>query len=108
MSLTTLPLADEVEIFEAAYHQRGPSAYSKARPGTGKTRFVEHMSWRLGQQLMVAKARKPSSMPSSPTACPDVVAAGNRGMPRGPHRVGPHWTLSARPRWHPLAGRAVD
>ena len=52
-----LPLADEVEIFEAAYHQRVP-VLLKGPTGTGKTRFVEHMSWRLGQQLTVAKPSK--------------------------------------------------
>ena len=51
-----LPLADEVEIFEAAYHQRVP-VLLKGPTGTGKTRFVEHMSWRLGQQLTVAKPK---------------------------------------------------
>ena len=49
-----LPLADEIEIFEAAYHQRVP-VLLKGPTGTGKTRFVEHMSWRLGEELTVAK-----------------------------------------------------
>lgn len=49
-----LPLGDEVEIFNAAYHQRVP-VLLKGPTGTGKTRFVEHMSWRLGEQLTVAK-----------------------------------------------------
>ncbi len=49
-----LPLGDEVEIFKAAYHQRVP-VLLKGPTGTGKTRFVEHMSWRLGEQLTVAK-----------------------------------------------------
>jgi nitric oxide reductase NorQ protein len=49
-----LPLGDEVEIFQAAYHQRVP-VLLKGPTGTGKTRFVEHMSWRLGEQLTAAK-----------------------------------------------------
>ena len=49
-----LPIGDEIEIFEAAYHQRVP-VLLKGPTGTGKTRFVEHMSWRLGEQLTVAK-----------------------------------------------------
>ena len=41
-----LPLADEVEVFEAAYHSRLPILL-KGPTGCGKTRFVEHMTWRL-------------------------------------------------------------
>ena len=41
-----LPLADEVEVFEAAYQARLP-VLLKGPTGSGKTRFVEHMAWRL-------------------------------------------------------------
>ena len=41
-----LPLADEVEIFRAAYSARLPILL-KGPTGCGKTRFVEHMTWRL-------------------------------------------------------------
>ena len=41
-----LPLADEVEIFRAAYSARLP-VLLKGPTGCGKTRFVEHMTWRL-------------------------------------------------------------
>ncbi len=41
-----LPLADEVEIFEAAFAQRLP-VLLKGPTGCGKTRFVEYMTWRL-------------------------------------------------------------
>jgi len=41
-----LALADEVELFEAAYHARLP-VLLKGPTGCGKTRFVEHMAWRL-------------------------------------------------------------
>lgn len=41
-----LPTADEVEVFEAAYHARLP-VLLKGPTGCGKTRFVEHMAWRL-------------------------------------------------------------
>jgi nitric oxide reductase NorQ protein len=41
-----LPLADEVELFEAAYDARLP-VLLKGPTGCGKTRFVEHMTWRL-------------------------------------------------------------
>ena len=71
-----LPLTDEVEIFEAAYHQRVP-VLLKGPTGTGKTRFVEHMSWRLGEQLTVAKpsAKVDASANGSPTSLPLVTVA---------------------------------
>ena len=46
--------SDEVEIFEAAYRQHVP-VLLKGPTGTGKTRFVEYMAWRLGQPLTVVK-----------------------------------------------------
>ncbi len=49
-----MPTADEVEIFEAAYRQRVP-VLLKGPTGTGKTRFVEFMAWKLGQPLTVVK-----------------------------------------------------
>ena len=47
-------IADEVEIFEAAYRQRVP-VLLKGPTGTGKTRFVEYMAWKLGQPLTIVK-----------------------------------------------------
>jgi nitric oxide reductase NorQ protein len=44
-----LPLANAVEIFQAAYAQRLPLLL-KGPTGCGKTRFVEYMSWVIGQQ----------------------------------------------------------
>ena len=41
-----LPLADEVALFEAAYRACLP-VLLKGPTGCGKTRFVEHMAWRL-------------------------------------------------------------
>jgi nitric oxide reductase NorQ protein len=41
-----LPLEDEVPLFEAAYRARLP-VLLKGPTGCGKTRFVEHMAWRL-------------------------------------------------------------
>ena len=45
-----VPTGDEVELFEAAYLQRIPLLF-KGPTGCGKTRFVEYMSWKLGQNL---------------------------------------------------------
>lgn len=41
-------VGDEVEIFTAAYAARTP-VLLKGPTGTGKTRFLEHMAWRLGE-----------------------------------------------------------
>jgi nitric oxide reductase NorQ protein len=46
--------SDEVKIFEAAYRQRVP-VLLKGPTGTGKTRFVEYMAWKLGQPLTIVK-----------------------------------------------------
>jgi nitric oxide reductase NorQ protein len=44
------PIGDEVAIFTAAYADRTP-VLLKGPTGTGKTRFLEHMAWRLGEPL---------------------------------------------------------
>jgi len=51
-----LPIGDEIELFETAYAQRIP-VLLKGPTGAGKTRFVEHMAWRLGHTR--GEKRKP-------------------------------------------------
>lgn len=63
-----VPSSDEIEIFEAAYRQRVP-VLLKGPTGTGKTRFVEYMAWRLGQPLTVIK--------------PEAGGASNGSQPNG-------------------------
>ena len=46
-----VPTGDEVEIF-AMCHQRSLPVMLKGRTGCGKTRFVEHMAWRLHRPLV--------------------------------------------------------
>lgn len=46
-----VPQADEVAIFEQC-HARRLAVMLKGPTGCGKTRFVEHMAWRLGRQLI--------------------------------------------------------
>ena len=46
-----LPVAREVELFEAAHSARLP-VILKGPTGCGKTRFVEHMAWRLERPLI--------------------------------------------------------
>jgi len=45
------PVADEVEIYEATYSVRMPMML-KGPTGCGKSRFVEHMAWKLGKPLI--------------------------------------------------------
>lgn len=46
-----LPTADEVEVFGQC-HARGLAVMLKGPTGCGKTRFVEHMAWRLNRPLV--------------------------------------------------------
>lgn len=48
---------DEVALFEAAWHGRLP-VMLKGPTGCGKTRFVEHMAWRLRRPLVTAAAHE--------------------------------------------------
>jgi nitric oxide reductase NorQ protein len=41
---------DEIDLFEAAYEQKIP-VILKGPTGCGKTRFIEHMAWRLGRPV---------------------------------------------------------
>lgn len=49
-----VPVGDEIELFEAAYAQKIPVIF-KGPTGCGKTRFIEYMSYRLGQPLTRVK-----------------------------------------------------
>lgn len=46
-----LPILNEVDLFTKAYENRLP-VLLKGPTGCGKTRFVEHMAWRLGRPLI--------------------------------------------------------
>jgi len=46
-----LPAGNEVAVFEQC-HARGLAVMLKGPTGCGKTRFVEHMAWRLGVPLV--------------------------------------------------------
>ncbi|MEQ8661713.1 MAG: AAA family ATPase, partial [Gammaproteobacteria bacterium] len=45
------PVADEVEVFTAAYRNKLPLLL-KGPTGCGKMRFVEHMEWRLARPMV--------------------------------------------------------
>jgi len=51
------PLDNEIEAFKAAYAERLP-VMLKGPTGCGKTRFVEHMAWRLGKPLITVAAHE--------------------------------------------------
>jgi len=46
-----LSARNEIELFEAAYRLRMPLVL-KGPTGCGKTRFMEHMAWRLQRPLI--------------------------------------------------------
>jgi nitric oxide reductase NorQ protein len=56
-----LPTADEIDVF-ARCHERGLAVMLKGPTGCGKTRFVEHMAWKLQRPLI-------------PIACHDDLSA---------------------------------
>jgi len=58
-----LPAGDEIAVFEAC-HARGLPVMLKGPTGCGKTRFVEHMAWRLRRPLVTV-------------ACHDDLSAGD-------------------------------
>jgi len=45
------PVGDEIELYESAYGVRMPMMI-KGPTGCGKSRFVEHMAWKLGKPLI--------------------------------------------------------
>ena len=74
-----LPVGDEVELFEAAYHQHLP-VLLKGPTGCGKTRFIEYMAWKLARPLTVVKKRGKAaqdglSIPLITIACHEDLTA---------------------------------
>ena len=51
------PVGDEIAVFEAAFAERLP-VMLKGPTGCGKTRFIEHMAWRLGKPLITVAAHE--------------------------------------------------
>ena len=67
-----LSLADEVEMFEAAYAEKVP-VLLKGPTGCGKTRFVEFMSYRIGRAIADANGRP--GLPLVTVACHEDLTA---------------------------------
>ncbi len=51
------PLGEEVALFEASWSARLP-VMLKGPTGCGKTRFVEHMAWKLGRPLITVSCHE--------------------------------------------------
>ena len=51
------PVGNEVTLFEAAFASRMP-VMLKGPTGCGKTRFVDHMAWRLGRPLITVSCHE--------------------------------------------------
>ena len=69
-----LPLADEVDLFLAAYEQRLP-VLLKGPTGCGKTRFVEYMAWRLYRGETSTGERQGVTNPLLTVACHEDLSA---------------------------------
>ena len=67
-----LPVADEVAVFEAAWRARLP-VLLEGPTGCGKTRFVEHMAWRLLQRD--AATTRSDDTPLITVACHEDLTA---------------------------------
>ena len=64
-----MPTSDEIEVFQAAYNERVPILL-KGPTGTGKTRFVEYMSWKLNDNK-----KKTKDIPLVTVACHEDLTA---------------------------------
>jgi nitric oxide reductase NorQ protein len=67
-------VADELELFTAAYNQHMP-VLLKGPTGCGKTRFVEYMAWKLGRPLSVMKDSKGQEVEQGEVRVPLVTIA---------------------------------
>lgn len=62
-----VPVSDEIQVFESAYNQKVPILL-KGPTGTGKTRFVEYMSWYISNNVK-------KSVPLITVACHEDLTA---------------------------------
>ncbi|MCP4754550.1 MAG: CbbQ/NirQ/NorQ/GpvN family protein [Proteobacteria bacterium] len=63
-----LPIKDEINVFKAAYTSKIP-VLLKGPTGTGKTRFVEYMSYILSQELESEREAEDDSLSLVTVAC---------------------------------------
>lgn len=69
-----VPVGDEVDLFEAAYHSKIPVLF-KGPTGCGKTRFVEYMSYRMGRPLTKVRKRASNERDEEDASLPLVTIA---------------------------------
>jgi nitric oxide reductase NorQ protein len=69
------PVGGEVALFTAAYAARLPLIL-KGPTGCGKTRFIEHMAWRLGRPLVTLACHEDMT-------AADLVGCATCWIPRG-------------------------
>ena len=70
-----VPSSDEIQVFESAYAQRIPILL-KGPTGTGKTRFVEHMVWKLSNNKQPKSKKKTTAdIPLITVACHEDLSA---------------------------------
>ena len=69
-----LPLADETDIFLAAYHERLP-VLLKGPTGCGKTRFIEYMAYLLYRGDYSSPRRQTLENPLQTVACHEDLSA---------------------------------
>ena len=69
-------VADEIELFEAAYKQKLPVLF-KGPTGCGKTRFVEYMAYKIGQEMKSSKKNNNAqiNIPLVTIACHEDLTA---------------------------------
>ena len=67
---------DEIELFEAAYKQKLPVLF-KGPTGCGKTRFIEYMAYKIGQEMKTSKKNNNSqiNIPLVTIACHEDLTA---------------------------------
>ena len=75
------PVGDEIEVFEAAWRNQLP-VLLKGPTGCGKTRFMEHMAWRLKRPLITVSCH--DDLTSSDLVGRFLVAGGETVWVDGP------------------------
>ncbi len=75
------PIAGEIEIFEAAYHNQLP-VLLKGPTGCGKTRFMEHIAWRLKRPLITVSCH--DDLTASDLVGRFLISGGNTVWVDGP------------------------